>query len=600
MQKKAKSKIVRQLDYNESRGIGFCETCVGGKHHRARFDSSNTQSKELLELVHSDVCGKIGDKSLGGAQYFLTFTDNKSRYSWVYILKTKDEVFDRFLEWKALVERTTKKKLKTLRTDNGGEYTSTGFENYLKAEGIRHELTVPKTPEQNGVAERLNRTLVEMARSMLLDARLPKKFWAEAVSSAVYLKNRISSKPLQDVTPYEAWHGRKPNVRHLRVFGCDAYAHVPRDERTKFDSKARKCILLGYGQVTKGYRLYDPERQKIIHSRDVQFNENPKGGEHSGVEVDNGNGYQLLVDFTDEMESQVDVPTEPDVPEPEIPPRRSTREKRPPTFYGREECNMSEAPTTLAEAASNSEKRKWKVAMDAEMKSLEDNDVWDLVPLPPGRKLVGSKWVYKVKTGADGRVQKYKARLVAQGFTQKFGTDYDETFCPVIRQESLRMLIALSVQYGLQLHQMDVTTAFLNGILEEEVYMKQPERYEVQGKEQLVCRLKRSIYGLKQSPRCWNMALDSHLKEMGFVQSQGDPCIYYKDTNGEKFYMGVYVDDIILAGRSESEMSQVKTNLSRKFSTKDLGKLSYIVLPWNKDRAERREWYRLNWTTSLH
>ena len=131
--------------------------------------------------------------------------------------------------------------------------------------------------------------------------------------------------------------------------------------------------------------------------------------------------------------------------------------------------------------------------MDAEMKSLEDNDVWDLEPLPPGRKLVGSKWVYKVKTGGDGLVQKHKAKLVAQGFTQKFGTDYDETFCPVIRYESLRVLIALSVQYGLQLHQMDVTTAFLNGILEEEVYMKQPEGYEVQGKEHLVCKLKRSI-----------------------------------------------------------------------------------------------------------
>ena len=156
---------------------------------------------------------------------------------------------------------------------------------WISFEGIRHELTVPKTPEQNGVAERLNRTLVEMARSMLLDAKLPKKFWAEAVSTAVYLKNRSPSKPLQDMTPYEAWHSRKPNVRHLRVFGCDTYAHVPRDERTKFDSKARKCILLGYGQVTKGYRLYVPEQQKIIHSRDVQFNENPKGGEHYGVEV---------------------------------------------------------------------------------------------------------------------------------------------------------------------------------------------------------------------------------------------------------------------------------------------------------------------------
>ena len=431
-------------------------------------------------------------------KYFLTLTDDKSRYSWVYILHTKDQVFDRFREWKALVERTTRKKVKTLRTDNGGEYTSNEFESYLKNEGIRHELTVPKTPEQNGVAERLNRTLVETSRSMLIDSKLPKKFWAEAVSTAVYLKNRSPSKPLQGMTPYEAWHGNKPSVSHLRVFGCDAYAHIPRDERSKFDSKARKCILLGYGQATKGYRLYDNERGKVIHSRDVRFNESATNDQHETPNVDTDD-YRLTVDFSDDVDAEPQsdtTPTEAEVPEPEVQVRRSTRERHAPEYYGREECNLLETPTTFKEAESSSDKSKWRSAMDAEVKSLADNDVWDLVPLPEGRKMVGSKWVYKVKTGQDGEIQRYKARLVAQGYTQKFGTDYDEPFCPVIRQESLRVLIALSVQYGLDLHQMDVTTAFLNGTLEEEVFMKQPEGYEVQGKENFVCRLKKNLNSL--------------------------------------------------------------------------------------------------------
>ena len=268
----ANSELVKDFDYNASKNIGFCESCIGGKQHRAPFDSSERHTVELLELVHSDVCGKISEPSIGGAQYFLTFTDDKSRYPWVYILKTKDQVFDYFLKWKALVEKAIKKKFRTLRTDNGGEYTSTQFQEYLKAEGIRHKLTVPKTPQQNGVAERLNRMLVETARSMLLDAKLPKQFWAEAISTAVYLKNRSPSKAL-NMTPYEVWHGRKPKVNHFRVFGSDAYAHIPRDERAKFDSKTRKCIMLGYGNVTKGYRLYDLTQRKIIHSRVVQFNE---------------------------------------------------------------------------------------------------------------------------------------------------------------------------------------------------------------------------------------------------------------------------------------------------------------------------------------
>ena len=147
-------------------------------------------------------------------------------------------------------------------------------------------------------------------------------------------------------------------------------------------------------------------------------------------------------------------------------------------------------------------------------------------------------------------MERYKARLVAQGFSQKYGQDYDETFSPVVRFESLRMIIALSVQRCLKVHQMDVTTAFLNGELNDEVYMKQPEGYVVKGKENLVCKLKKSIYGLKQSPRCWNSVLDQFLKKIGFVQATSDPCLYIA-SEGELFLIAVYVDDIVLAGSSD-------------------------------------------------
>ena len=577
----ANSELVEHFRYNSMKNIGFCESCIGGKQHRTPFGASERQTCDLLELVHSDVCGKISESSIGGAQYFLTFTDDKSRYSWVYMLKTKDQVFEYFLEWKNLVEKATKKKVVTLRTDNGGEYTSTQFEEYLKAEGIRHELTVPKTPQQNGVAERLNRTLVEMARSMLLDAKLPKKFWAEAVSTAVYLKNRSPSKPLSK-TPYEVWNGRKPKVNHLRVFGSDAYAHVPRDERGKFDSKTRKCIMVGYGMITKGYRLYDPTDRKIVHSRDVQFNEQVKECGQSPQDVSDQD-YRLIAEFseTSDIESNSDAtqPMADEVPDPEM-PRRSTRPRKQPDFYGLEHSNVSEiacSPTSYQEATAGPNKEHWKAAMQTEMMSLKENDVWDLVKLPADKKVVGSKWVYKVKTGADGSVQRYKARLVAQGFTQKYGTDFDETFCPVVRQESLRLLMALSVQHGLTLHQFDVTTAFLNGTLDEEVYMQQPQGFTCQGKEELVCKLKKSIYGLKQSPRCWNSTLDAYLKKLGFVQTASDPCIYYQKTDKDIVYIGVYVDDIILAGRDEKRLQEIKGDFSKKFDIKDLGELKYFL-----------------------
>ena len=575
----ARDNLVEHFDYNSKNTIGFCETCVGGKHHRSPFTSSTTKTSTPLELVHSDVCGRMQNKSAGGAEYFLTLTDDHTRYSWVYMLKTKDQVFEYFQEWKALVEKQSKYKLKTLRTDNGGEYTSKRFEQYLKAEGIRHEKTIPKTPEQNGVSERLNRTLVEGARSMLLDAKLAKSYWAEAVNTAVYLKNRCPTKAVKGKTPYEAWYGKKPNVEHLRVFGCTAYAHVPKDERGKFDSKARKCVLLGYDELIKGYRLLEVKSKRILHCRDVRFHEQPDEPEDTPTDS-RDTDIMILNDGEEQTEkdeqSDCERPTQVDVET--VEPRRTTRIRQPPNYYGVEQTHLTaDEPTTLKDIDKSNEKRKWRLAMKAELNSLAQNDVWDLVPLPPGKKTVGSKWVFKKKTGADGKVERFKARLVAQGFTQRYGDDYDETFCPVVRFESLRAVLALAVKNGLKLHQVDVTTAFLNGSLEEEVYMKQPEGFIEPGSENLVCRLKKSIYGLKQSPRCWNLALDSKLKEIGLSQSSHDPCIYYKNEKGNMLVVCVYVDDIILAGQQEGSIQQVKVALASAFDIKDLGRLNYFL-----------------------
>ena len=167
-------------------------------------------------------------------------------------------------------------------------------------------------------------------------------------------------------------------------------------------------------------------------------------------------------------------------------------------------------PTTIQKILNTAQKAHWLEAMEQETKSLQENDVWELVELPKGRKPVGSKWIFRVKTDADGQVEWYKAWLVAQGFSQKFGTDYDETFCPVVRLESVRTLIAMSVQLDLKLHQVDVSTAFLHDELEEEIYMRQPEGFITPGQEHLVCKLKRSTHSLKQSSYCWNAVLDGH------------------------------------------------------------------------------------------
>ena len=303
----------------------------------------------------------------------MTFTDDKTWYVWVCALKQKSEVFSQFCEWKALAEKSSGHKLKTLRTDNGGEFMSSEFQNFIKIEGARHELTVPKTPQQNKVAERLNRTLVESARTMLIQAKLPQKFWVEALNTTVYLHNRSPTSAVDSATPSEAWTGVKPDVKHLRSFGCTAYAHIPKDERKKFGSNARKCVFLGYETETKGYRLYDCERQRVIFSRDVKFNESEFGIEK---EPSDGTDELMTIELSSNDSAAQDTETT---------KRQSTRELRPPKRLCEWVTFASEdiaEPTTVREALSGSYAEQWHKAMQRETNSLHKRDVWTLTELP--------------------------------------------------------------------------------------------------------------------------------------------------------------------------------------------------------------------------
>ena len=276
--KKLKDGMVKDLNLNSNAPLNFCEASIHGKQHRTPFPSwTSTLASEVLEIIHTDVCGPMSIPSIGNSRYFVTFIDDKTRKTFVYFIKKKDEVFAKFKAFKALAENQTGKPIRTLRSDNGGEYTSHVFSQYLQEKGIHHQKTVAYTPEQNGVAERANRTIMEVARCMLYEQNMDRKFWAEAVSTAVYLKDRNPTKALSDMTPLEAWSGRKPTVAHLRSFGCKAYAHIPVQKRTKLDSKTIECTFVGYCNQSKAYRVYDPTKDYVIITRDVIFNESYNG-----------------------------------------------------------------------------------------------------------------------------------------------------------------------------------------------------------------------------------------------------------------------------------------------------------------------------------
>ncbi|KAI5348859.1 hypothetical protein L3X38_001746 [Prunus dulcis] len=254
--------------------LAVCEGCKLGKQHRDSFPAESTWRAQFpLELVHTDICGPMQIASMSENRYFLLFIDDYTRMAWVYFLRNKSNAFECFKKFKAMTELQSGHKVKSLRSDRGGEFMSNEFLTYCSEAGIQRQLTVAYSPQQNGVAERKNRTVIEMAKSMLHEKSLPYEFWAEAVHTAVYLLNRCPSKSLEKMTPFEAYTGRKPGIAHLKVFGCLCHVLIPSVLRHKLEENSHKCIFVGYGLCEKGYRLYDPKTRKIVLSRDVYFDE---------------------------------------------------------------------------------------------------------------------------------------------------------------------------------------------------------------------------------------------------------------------------------------------------------------------------------------
>lgn len=558
----------------------FCEGCVYGKQSRNSFPVGKSwRASECLELVHADLCGPMQTESLGGSKYFLLFTDDYSRMSWIYFLKFKSETFENFKKFKALVENQSGSRIKAFRTDRGGEFLSNDFTAFCDEHGIRRELTAPYTPEQNGVAERKNRTVVEMARSLLKAKNLPNQFWGEAAATAVYLLNISPTKAVLNQTPYEAWMGRKPRVSHLKFFGCVAYALVP--FHSKLDEKSEKCIFIGYSPQSKAYRLYNPISGKVIVSRNVVFNEEAcwewnkeaKGAVvHVPLEFDDAQVATPVPANFDSSSSSDRSSSGSSRSSSETPPRkfRSLRD-----IYACSFALLVSDPACFEEAELQGE---WQKAMAEEMKSIEKNSTWELVEAPEGKNIIGLKWVFRTKYNADGSIQKHKARLVAKGYSQQQGMDFEETFSPVARFETVRVILSLAAQLQLPVYQFDVKSAFLNGELAEEVYVSQPQGFVVNGSDNKVYRLRKALYGLKQAPRAWYSKIDSFFHENGFCRSENEPTLYLKQHDkGDFLVVCLYVDDMIYMGTSESLITEFKSSMMRNFEMTDLGLLKYFL-----------------------
>eukprot|EP00253_Pinus_taeda_P017693 PITA_17693 len=349
--------------------------------------------------------------------------------------------------------------------------------------------------------------------------------------------------------------------------------------------------FFGYSEDVKGYRLIPFKSKNVIIRRDVKFDENKSACEPSPADVP-----PLPISSTFENISSSDDESEDDNPpppsqDPQLPrwvratrdaagdlPGDPTDQRRTRSQFERASSLLAQAPVnhdpdTFAEASGHPH---WEVAMNEEYHSLLANDTWDLVPLPKGRKLVRCKWVYRTKYGPDGKVDKHKARLVTKGFSQVEGIDYTETFSPVAKMNSIRLVLSLAASLKWEVHQMDVKSAFLQGDLHEEIYMEQPIGF-IQTDSSLVCRLKKSLYGLKQAPRAWYAKMDSFLLESGFSRCYSDNTVYTKKVGNSLIILVLYVDDLILTGSDPNLINHVKSSLKKKFEMTDVGHLQYFL-----------------------
>ncbi|CAI7910248.1 unnamed protein product [Closterium sp. NIES-53] len=640
----------RRMGHGEPDEVLGCPTCMQAKFTRYPFSSSEATAKAPLDEVVMDVVGPLKLGAAGAEYFLtIVDVYTRMTWVYV-LSKKSDVAETVKTDWLPMVERQQDRLVKAIRTDRGGEFLSKEFSLWLKKNGIRHSLTMPYSPAMNGIAERANRTITETARGLLIEAGLPDYFWPDAVRSACVAKNRALTHVGADQwVPYVEWIGRKPKVDMLRVFGCMCMALVPKHLRhNKLGAKAILAVHLGMAQNSKGWLLWDPFTKKFLVSRDCKFMENlmykdwkavneakigmrfgevkSSGLEHVELPLELSsssattrqsslvNGGEEAKDAEEEEEEVQQVsehaPTLPSrttsAPRIRVTPQQRQGLHVPLAFLcltglvtpcfptctqhsasSTHSCSLIlTEPATLKEASESSDAEEWKKAMESELKSIEENGTWELVELPEGRKAITSKWLLKIKSDADGKIERYKSRLVAKGYQQKEKVDYKELFAPVVRPTTLRTLLAGAAIKGWVVKQMDVTTAFLNGVLEEEIFMEQPKGFD-DGSGR-VLRLKKTLYGLKQAPRQWYLKLRGVLEEIGFTPSTADHSFFMLGEGEQRSFMVVYVDDILIFSPSSDLVKEVMIKLQDKFKCKALGDVNfYLGLHIERDVEKR-------------
>ncbi|PWA83924.1 ribonuclease H-like domain-containing protein [Artemisia annua] len=721
MNKLVKGNLVRGLPSKVFENLETCVACQKGKQHRVSFKSKvvNTITKPL-HLLHMDLFGPVYVNSLNRKQYCLVVTDDFSRFTWVFFLASKDETTEILKEFITRIENLINHKVKIIRCDNETEFKNHAMNQFCVGKGILRQYSVARTPQQNGVAERRNRTLIEAARTMLSDSKLPIPFWAEAVTTACFVQNR--SKVVKPHS-YELFHGKKPMIAFFRPFGCPITILNTKDHLGKFDEKADEGYFVGYSINSKAFRVYNKRTKFVEENLHIKFDENkPNTAKRepewflnidmltktmnyepviAGVDTNNvASTKENVSAATDAVKSTPQeefvlvekwkigptiIPTQENISSPDdhspndaqvvndeplldnvtkettsssslsdsaaTPTDNSAAEKTasPTTLkfptvdtqgislvdttsqddpdmpglteiyedtddealegeiFGAQtdlnnmELNIPVSPTKttrihkhhpkeqiLGDPSSNVQTRKktkelllkessWVKAMQEELLQFRLQEVWTLVDLPNGKRAIGTKWVFRCKRDERGIVIRNKTRLVAQGYTQQEGIDYDEVYAPVARIEAIRLFLAFASYKDFVVYQMDVKGAFLYGEIKEEVYVSQPPGFEDPNFPDKVYRVEKTLYGLHQAPRAWYEKLSTYLLECGYTKGRIDKTLFIKKNKDDILLVQVSVDDIIFGSTSKAMCEEFEKIMKDKFSMSSIGELTFFL-----------------------
>ncbi|GJS47098.1 retrovirus-related pol polyprotein from transposon TNT 1-94 [Tanacetum coccineum] len=536
-----------------------------------------------------DLFGPSAVRSYGGNRYTLVIVDDYSRYTWTRFLKDKTEAFDQFKIFSRKIQNQLGCSIVSIRTDHGREFDNeVQFGEFCNTNGITHNFSAPRTPQSNGVVERKNRTLQEMSRTMLNEQSLPQKFWCNAVDTSTYILNRILIRAILGKTPYELLRGRKPTLDYFRVFGSKCFILNTKDYLTKFDPKSYEGVFLGYSQNSKAYIILNKHTRKVEESLNVTFDETPPPSKTSPL-VDDDLDEEEAIKVTEKKNLENDIVDE-TLEIDEIVNIKESRNHLLENVIGNlnQRTLRSQAqnqsnffcfistiePKNVNEALGD---ESWIVAMQEELNQFVANDVWELVPQPRNMTIIGTKWVFRNKLDKNGIVSRNKARLVAQGYNQQEGIDYDETYAPVARLESIRILLAYACALDFKLFQMDVKSAFLNGFINEEVYVAQPPGFIDFEKPDHVYKLKKALYGLKQAPKAWYDKLKAFLIKHEYKMGMVDNTLFTKKKSSNLIIVQIYVDDIIFGSTCQDMCDEFAKIMHDEFEMSMMGELNFFL-----------------------